>query len=524
MADWNQWSSIKSIGGSMPGMGWMPADDQDRVLAYIKYDQMYWNDPRQYSLRVLDGEQPLYIPNARTVVDTTAHYLLKGLTLTAENASDKKQLDDFLKREAFYSRFAAAKVTGVARGDFVFHMTANPKKQSGSRISLNSVEPGSVFPIWDPDMPSTMIGCHLATLWENPDDPYATYMRRLTYRIDESTGQRRISRVEVIIKIDNNQWTPKAEIVKTTLPFGFLDPRIDQIPIFWFQNRHWDGEDFGSSDLRGLEAIMMTVSQGATDVTASLALEGLGVYATDGGRPVIQNADGTTSETDWEVAPGRVMEVPSGAYFRRVEGVGSITPAVDQITYLEDKIHEATGLGQVALGTLDPVSAASGIALSIKFLPTLAKIETRDQQGIDILTQLFYNWKTWMAVFEQVTISGDIVPSIGDKLPTDRVAKLNELNNMKDRNVISAEFYRQEMEKLGYKFPSDIATQIQADIDAETAAKKAAQPDPAPQQNSPGDVTSTDGSTLPVKNESNNAKKPNESSGTEAVNKKTRDA
>lgn len=515
--DYNQWSTIKPFLASNGGLtSWVPQEDRDRVAAYEKYDQMYWNDPRQYALRVLEGEQPIYIPNARTIVDTTAHYLLKGLEITCSgSANTKKRLADFLKREAFYSRFHTAKQAGVVRGDFVFHMTGNPGKANHTRLSLNSVDPSSVFPIYDDDQPDKMIGCHIVVQYQRPNEPDKTFIRKLTYRLVENGESKRISREEGIWELEPTWFSSKAKLVRSTIPLGLLDERITTIPIYWFRNRHWEGEDFGSSELRGLETIASTISQGSTDVSASLSLEGLGVYATDGGRPVDNNGD----ETDWEVAPGRVMEVPSGSYFRRVEGVGSITPATDQIDYLESKINEAAGLSDVALGKVDAQVASSGIALAIKFIPTLAKIEIRDQLGIDILTQLFYDWKTWYEVFEKDPLDGDIIPVIGDKLPTDRIAKVNELNNMLDRRVISTNFYRVEMEKLGYKFPTNIESQIEADI--ERVAPKVQEASPAEDES--GTDPNDAGNTLEPKNSSNNADRPNESSGTEA-NKQTRDA
>lgn len=517
--DYNQWSTIKPFLGSTGHLiSWVPEGDRDRIAAYQKYDEIYWNDARQYALRVLDGEQPIYIPNARTIVDTTAHYLLKGLEITCTgSATTKKRLTDFLKRESFYSRFHTAKQAGVARGDFVFHMTGNPSKANHTRLSLNSVEPSSVFPIYDDDQPDKMIGCHIVVQYQREAEPDKTFIRKLTYRLVEEDETRRISREEGIWKLEPTWFSQKAEKVRTTIPLGFLDSRITTIPVYWFRNRHWQGEDFGSSELRGLETIASTISQASTDVSASLSLEGLGVYATDGGRPVDNNGN----ETDWEVAPGRVMEVPTGSYFRRVEGVGSITPATDQISYLEEKINEAAGLSDVALGKVDAQVASSGIALAVKFIPTLAKIEIRDQLGIDILTQLFFDWKTWYEVFEQEPLDGDIIPVIGDKLPTDRIAKVNELNNMMDRRVISASFYRKEMEKLGYKFPIDSVIEKQIEADIERAAPKVA-PETS-QEDESGNDSDTEGDTLENQNSSNNKNRPNESSGTEAQNK-TRDA
>lgn len=524
--DQHQWSTTRAyVGKEVDAMTWVPQEDRPRLSAYFQYDDMYWNDPRQFALRVLEGEEPVYIPSARTVVNTTAHFFLKGLELSCTNDTTKKALDAFLKREEFYARFNDAKVSGVARGDWVMHLTADPKKEAGSRISLTVLEPMDVFPIWDEDQPGKMIGCHIAMAFLPPkeDDPeQKTRLRRLTYRLEEVNGKKRVSREEGIYVIENTLNMQgveegKAKLIKTILPKGYLDEAITAIPVYWFKNQAWGGDDYGSSELRGMERLTEVISQGSTDVTGALSLEGLGVYATDGGRPVENDVDGNLVETDWEVAPGKVMEVPSGAYFRRVDGVGSITPAIDNIKYLEEKIYRALGLSDVALGDVEATVAQSGIALAIKFLPTLARLESRDQAGLAKLTHLFYDWKTWHGVFEKESLEGDIVPVIGDKLPMDRVAKLNELNNMMDRKIISTQYYRSEMEKLGYEFPDDIQQQIDDEADKAFERQMANMIEAAKhQQNSSGN---NEGSTLPTKNRSNNAGRPNESSGTEAENK-----
>lgn len=512
MTDYTQWSSVNRFLG-LDMAQWVPEEDRERIAAYAKYDQVYWNEPRQFALRVLEGEQPLYIPNARVVVDTTAHYVLKGLEITATGSTALKDaLKAFLDREEFYSRFHTAKHSGVARGDYVFHMTANPKKAGGTRLSLNSVDPSSVFPIYDEDTPDKLVGCHIAVQYTDSEDPGKVMVRKLTYRLveDENTEARRVTREEGIYEMEPKWYGPRPKLVKTLIPKGFLDARITAIPIYWFKNRAWDGEDYGASELRGFESMLQTISQGATDVSASLSLEGLGVYATDGGRPV--NDQGV--EVDWEVAPGRVMEVPQGSYFRRVEGVGSITPAKDQIDYIEEKLMTASSLSDVALGKVDAQVAQSGIALAIKFMPTLAKIEERDKAGLARLKQLFYDWKIWYEVFEQELLEGEIEPTIGDKLPMDRVAKTNELNNMLDRRVISTKYYRQEMEKLGYKFPSNIEDEIDKDLERVKSTSVVQFEDPVADTSGVG--SSTPDNTLENENSSNNRNRPNESSGTEA--------
>ena len=540
--EFTQWSTLRPyLVGSLPG--WVPEEDQVRIAAYTKYDELYWNDPRQFALRVLEGEEPIYIPNARVVVDTTAHYLLKGLSITAEDGSKpepgveaanktdqrglKGALKRFLERELFLSRFHTAKHAGVARGDFVLHLTANPRKMQGSRLSCNSVDPSMVFPIYDDDAPDKMVKCHIVDFYYMPDEPNRQRIKKLTYELVEDGDSRRVKRSEGIYELTPKWWGPAPELVRQTIPEGFIDERITAIPVYWFKNIDWEGQLYGSSELRGFESLIQAVSQGSTDTQGALSLEGLGVFATDGGRPV--SDDGV--ETDWEVAPGRVMEVPAGAYFRRVDGVGSITPMTDQFNYLEGKLHEGGGLTDVAMGRVDAVTAQSGIALAIKFLPTLAKIEERDQSGLGRLKQFFHDWRTWHEVFEQERLEGDIAVEIGDKLPQDRTERLNELNNMLDRKTISKRYYRREIAKLGYEFPADedMEKEIAQELEEEAKLRALLAPPPL-QENAQAAVTGAkppppDGGVAQgSQNRSNNKNRPNESSGTEATQSLARQA
>lgn len=515
MGTYTQWSTLTQFftGSDVPDLQ-IPENHRQRISAYTKYDQMYWNDPRQYELRVLDGEEPIYVPNARTIVDTTAHYLLKDVTLQVEDpgrhATTVMALKDFMNREMFGSRFQVAKHTGVAQGDFVFHMTADPKKARGTRISLTPLDPQHVFPEWSDDSPDKMEACHIVKQFRVtlPSGESQLRYKKLTYRLIEEAGVKRVFRVEGIYKADNPWFTEKAESesrLELTLTPGLLPPVITRIPVYWFKNTPWGTQEYGSSELRGIESILQSISQGTTDTQAALALEGLGVYATDGGRPINEEGE----EIDWRIAPGGVMEVPIGSKFWRVQGVGSITPMKDQLERLEDKLHESSGITAVALGNAAVNVAASGIALAIQFTPTLARIEERDTAGVERLTQLFFDWRSWHQLFEVEILDGVIFAELGAKLPVNRLERVNELNNMKDRNVISTQYYRDEMMKLGYTFPKDIESQIESDIELAVRAVPVSQTDQK-------DVNAAKGVDPNSDNNSNNAAKPNESGGTES--------
>lgn len=510
---------------------WFPPEEQERIQTYEKYDELYWNDPTQYSLRVLEDESPIFVPNARQIVDTTAHYLLKGLRIVQEDSDEgdeESPLNQFLKREAFLSQFHMAKLSGVARGDWCFHMTADPTKEPGRRLSLEPVHPGSVIVVEDPDRPGKVLRVHLIDhyIWTSPNGRETEErIRKLTYHKVVEGNTRRIAREEAIWALTPEWFSiePKPKKIQDILPYELLDSRIQDIPVFWFKNQSWQSWWYGASDLKGLETLQQAVSQITTDTQAGLALDGLGVYATDGGRPV----DDQGNEVDWRVSPGGVAEVPQGSYFRRVEGIGSITPAMDQINYLEMRMARVNGLTDVALGHVDVAVAQSGIALAIRFSPTLAKIEHRENESLDVLSQMFFNWSIWMQVYESTTIAGAIEPKIdAQKLPRDPAATLNELNNMLDRGVISKQYYREQMELVsGYVFPKNMETQIAkekrdaAKLAAETAppglqgnalaAASGQKPPPPLPGKAPDSVNTT-------ANQSNNANKVNESKGTEA--------
>ena len=510
------WSSIKPYVSAYPA--WVDDEAEvERIASYSLYDQMYWNFDEAFKLvRRGDEEHPIFIPNPRKVVDTTAYYLMKGLDVDAGGGEIGKWWENFAKRESFYSRFETAKHAGVTRGDWIFHITADPSKPAGTRISLTTVDPASYFPIYDPDDITKKIGCRLVEQWLNPGETQATMVKILDYRYEIVGGVRRVFRSEAIWRMYGWNNPKRAVKVKTLIPRSPLSEDINTIPVYCFTNQRWEGEPFGSSELRGFERLVSGVNQIISDAEVALALEGMGVYATDAGRP--QDEDG--NEIDWVVAPGRVLEVPGATMFKRVEGIKSMQPVLELTEYLEKSLYEGSGTSAVARGEIEVALAESFVGLSIAFIPTLAKIERRDKDGLDLLTQMLYDLKFWVYVYEQLDFrEKDLTPKLGDKLPVNRPKKLEELNNMLDRNVISMAYYRREVEKLGYKFPSGIEQEILDEIEKFGKAKNPIEPLPGVEEDGaipgPGGRLVGAGDTLPKGNTSNNKRRPNESRGTE---------
>lgn len=567
--------STKYFGGQPPWQAypfpnsdaprWLPKDDSQRAGVYDSLEAMYWSEDSSYALRVIVTEQPIYVPNPRIIVDTISHYLLKGLCIKLDDPEKNKEenddLTDFLKREMFYPRFHTAKHGGCIRGDFCLHMTADPDKPAGKRISLTSVHPGKVVRKFDDDD-----GEHVTEVWIvepyiDPDDKEKKLVRRLHYwyeigdtstntdnpdepvppdlELAQSGQDRYVWSEEQIVIWDNKLWTDQEEIYSTLAEPAQLPDEINHLPIFWFKNIAMDGQPFGSSDMRGMERLFRGISQQATDTNVALALDGLGQYVTDAPPPTDPNGN----EVAWNIEPGTVQGVPNGNFFKRVEGVGSINPALDAIKYAENKAKEAAGISAAAMGDVPPAVSSNAMALAVNFMPTAAKVQERDLFGIAKLEHVFHMWTLFRQAYEGKDWPEDleICVEVGDKLPQDRTERINELNNMLDRDVISKQYYRQEMALLGYEFPDDIQDQIDEErekeieynapadqipnVPAETAAAAAAaalQGGGDPDQMPPG-VNGQKSTTLPPKaNQSNNANKTNESDGTESGQKLAR--
>lgn len=459
---------------------WIPDElDQMRIMSYQVYEQIYWNVPTTFKLVARGTEdKPIYVPTARTIVEATNRYIAPDFgfvvtprsdqTVSAGNPERVSQAQeafaDFFTRERFFSKFAGNKRYGLIRGDWLWHIVADNNKPAGSRISIFALDPASYFPIWDPDDLDRLLGCHIIDTFTDPDSG-RQYVKRLTYRKNATPGGP-ITVEEGIFEIDKDWQGPGARPIKVLRPETVVIG-ITQLPVYHIKNFEEPANPFGSSELRGVERLLGAVNQSISDEELSLSLEGLGLYATDAPPPT--DKDG--NDTDWILGPGRVVEYPVGHNFNRVSGVSSVAPYQEHISYLDKVLFRATGVSEAAMGMVDVSVAQSGIALALQFAPMIAKTNERDQDVLSVHAQMFFDLATmWFPTYEGISFEGlKIAPRIGGKIPIDRVARFQELNNMIDKGVISAAYYRMEASRLGYVFPDNIGDEIESEMAAKAA-------------------------------------------------------
>lgn len=470
LANFTPYSTARPLMGALPG--WLREADAERIQAYQLYEQMYWNAPETYSLVARGSENdPIYVPAAKKIVEACNRYLAVGFDFVVDptygTPEDRAIVQTMFRklfvREQMYSKFAAQKRYGLIRGDAVWHITADPAKPAGSRLSIHEVDPASYFPIYDQDNPDRIIGVHLVDQHIDENTANTVVIRRQTYRKDPATGTitSELSYWEPG-KWDDRTWggttQPTLKQVRIVQPETALPPTITALPVYHIKNTRNPADPFGSSEMRGIERLAAAINQSITDEELSLALAGLGLYATTAGPPRDEN----DNETNWVLGPGRVVEIGPEDTFNRVPGITSVTPYQEHINLLDKFMQQGAGVSDAAVGIVDVGVATSGIALRLHMQPLLSSNAEKEVEMLSVYDHMFYDiTNMWLPAYEQVQPNGVLVGSVvGDPLPVDRATRISEIIQLVGAQLMPAEYAMVELRKLGYDIPEDATNTI----------------------------------------------------------------
>lgn len=464
----DQWSTVRPLLHGFPQ--WVGGDDQSRLAAYQTYEEIYWGVPQAFKLiQRGDDANPIYIPAAKVVVESLHRYLANDMQIIVDPTlgSDLQVndanliLQDLLARERYFSKFNASKRFGIIRGDWIWHLFADPELPEGSRISILPLDPAAYFPLYDPENIDSVIGCHLVEQIEFDGKPV---IDRLTYRKETGKGGPSPITVErAYFKVD--EWGgpdmgEEGNPLKIIRAEERLPDPIDALPTYHIPNFEQPGMIWGSSELRGFERLLGAINQTISDEELALVLDGLGVYSTDSGSPVDEESG---QPTDWKLGPGRVVERLTGSTFERVNGLGTVTPSQDHLKYLHDQLDLGTGTPAVAKGRVDVQVAESGISLLLQMGPLLFKAGEKELVIQDVQRQKFFDLRKWFQAYEgQNMETMRWIPIFGDKIPLNRKERFDEIMAMlATGTLVSATWARQELAKIGYDFGDEGALQQQ---------------------------------------------------------------
>ena len=463
--DFTPYSTARNLMGVLPT--WMSEWDAQRITAYQIYEQIYWNVSDTFKLLQRGtNNQPIYVPAGRIVIDTTDRYTATGFGYmpdpafgsTSDQANAALAFKQLFDRERFLSKFAYNKKAGLMRGDWAFHIVADPLKPEGKRISIYTVDPAAIFYVEHPTDLEKVQGVHLIEQYVEGDK---TYIKRQTYSkgpnpYDPEADDGKIWSSLTIQDIE--KWNdPDGDPVRVEVKPYPLPDIITALPVYHIRNQEESGSLWGSSELRGHERLLAALNQAISDEELSLALDGLGMYATNSGPPQVNGQD-----SNWILGPGRVVELngrgggEDKVFFERVDGIGSVEPYTDHIKTIMDFLREGSSTPQIASGAVDVSVAESGIALTLRMSPMLSKTEVKDIGIRDVMVQMFYDLKAWLQAYEGVNTGEALVaPVFGQKLPVNVEEEVGRILKMVEAKVASPQWARTELAKYGYEFAAD---------------------------------------------------------------------
>jgi len=456
---------------------WVPDLEKERIAAYQVYEEIYWNHPETFKLVVRGTEnRPIYIPSGRVIVETMNRFYGKGIGLTVDPALGTAPEQEAARaaflalfaREKWRTKFATSKRYSLIRGDMVFHVVADPAKPQGARISLHTVDPASYFPVYSDTNLNRIVKVHLVDQYTDLQN--RSMISRQTYeRLDSGLIQ---SSTTTMLQEEFAKG-PEGKVDAISVPPFTLPPSITAIPVYHVKNFEEPGNPYGSSEMRGLEVLMAAINQSVSDEDIALALEGLGMYTTEGGGPI----DDEGNEADWILGPGRVIE--NARDFKRVPGIGSVQPYTDHVGMIYDFMKQASGTPDIAIGRVDVQVAESGVALDLSMGPIMAKADEKEEIAGDVLNQMYYDLKAWLGAFEGIQLPNVLVyPTFGQRLPVNRKQEVDLAVSMvmSDPPIMSSATARERLAEKGIQFSADEFTRIVQEKQALAAATAPADP------------------------------------------------
>lgn len=464
----------------------LTGDDQERVAAYDVYENMYWNNPDTYKIVARSEDAaPIYLPSAMNMIEAAQRFLAIDWNYFVDSkvgtAADQALVGDLFKkmfkREEMFAKFATQKRFGLIRGDAMWHITADPSKDQGERVSIHELHPGQYFPIEAKDNADRIIGCYIVDAVDDPRDDTKKVSRRQTYLKDDETGII-TSSLELF---EPDKWDDRTDDdapvkIQDVRPPIQLPPAITQLPVYHVRNFR-TSERWGSSQIRGLETVMAAINQAVSDQDLALSMQGLGVYWTDGGPP--KDSDG--NDTPFIMGPGEVVEVAPGNTFSRVSGISSGLPGIEHMQYLMDQASEANGIPQVARGRADVQVAESGISLAIQMAPLLSQNGEKEQVMLSVLDHMFYDIvNMWYPAYEQLPAATavEVTNIVGDPMPQNRESTIAEILTLVTSvpPLITIQMAQDKLAELGYDFPDNAAEAVLEDASNITGARAASDP------------------------------------------------
>jgi hypothetical protein len=255
--DMTPYSTVAALLGNLEP--WLSKVEGQRIASYTTYQAIYWSVPNAFKLVQRGSQtQPIYLPTARTLIDTVDRYVGANLSwivnpLTAadtEVAAATEAFRALFVRERFPSKYDSNKLFGLVNGDWCWHILADGTKPEGTKISIRTIDPSMVFKVTDPDDVDKVLGYDLIEKFQDGD--------KVRLKVQRYTkGQDPINKPDPndtliyssvqIWEMDEYAKGSAGKAVRLDSPLTALPPQITALPVYHIPNFETPGDPWGSS-------------------------------------------------------------------------------------------------------------------------------------------------------------------------------------------------------------------------------------------------------------------------------------
>jgi hypothetical protein len=200
---------------------------------------------------------------------------------------------------------------------------------------------------------------------------------------------------------------------------------LGEIPIVYTQNYAVSSSPWGLSDIQELIPLNREYNEKATEISDIINYHVAPVTVITGAKA-----------SNLEKGPRKIWAIGSEkAKVQNLELETNFTGPLGYMELLKQAMHEMTGVPATALGTLQPISNTSGVALALQYQPLMLKHERKKSQYIPFfqrVNELII--KTAFLFAPELTVYNPYLSSL--QIQPDQMSQLDPLNDVSYRTSV----------------------------------------------------------------------------------------
>ncbi|MFH1742212.1 MAG: phage portal protein [bacterium] len=476
--------SITTLNAPFVTLGWVPLSHQRRLQAYEILSAYYCNYSRDYRQSPESGDTSYNdliaeMGDSAWLCDKLRTKLLGDtVSISIPGPKSLKVLRRLRKnpagREAELAELEKIEAARLAMEDHIqdwwdendIYLTVNKNETKCSylgdcvyavgwnaeeaRPTLETYDPGFVFPEWDLDAAASMdesasdkVSRRVIIAWEDAheatDQSYNIW--RDIYELRTVAGKKKCFRhygwYEWQASSDRKVYDMNDDDIIEGTSTGWHEIGLDFIPIVWVPNIECEGEDYGKSNINDFISLFDSIITNYTDLKFNSEKLGGAIIALSGKNIKFAVDSSTREPIGVEVKPNTIYNLGENGKMDLLNTAELQTALLSTIEKLEKKLIRNSCITEVGAGLADTQQELAGIALKMLLLPLIERIGPVRQQRQSRYAQVFWMVMRYWQIFgtpeERKIFAGplyNVQMNFGSLLPGDRKAQIEEYAQM----------------------------------------------------------------------------------------------